>query len=88
MRPVRNMPGIKTRYDDVDIVVVRENTEGFYADRNMYHGIGEFMPTPDIALATGVFTRQAAERIAHVAFQLAERRRNYVSTFGYCLATS
>ena len=79
IRPARNYPSVQSLKRDVDLVVVRENTEGFYADRNMYHGIGEFMPTPDIALATGVFTKQAAKRIAHVAFQLAEKRKKYVS---------
>ena len=34
----------------MDLVIVRENTEGFYADRNMHQGVGEFMPTPDLAL--------------------------------------
>ena len=34
----------------VDLVIVRENTEGFYADRNMFQGTGEIMPTPDLAL--------------------------------------
>ena len=35
----------------MDLVIVRENTEGFYADRNMHQGAGEFMPTPDLALS-------------------------------------
>ena len=33
----------------MDLVIVRENTEGFYSDRNMHQGIGEFMPDPDMA---------------------------------------
>ena len=64
---------------DMDLVIVRENTEGLYADRNMAVGSGEFMPTPDIALAVGVFTRAACERIARTAFALASRRRNHVT---------
>ena len=32
-------------------MIVRENTEGFYSDRNMFQGIGEFMPDPDMALS-------------------------------------
>ena len=56
-------------------MIVRENTEGFYADRNTYAGTGEFMPTPDVAIAMGVFTRPAIERIARTAFELARRRR-------------
>jgi 3-isopropylmalate dehydrogenase len=56
-------------------VIVRENTEGFYADRNTYAGTGEFMPTADVAICHGVFTRPAVERIARTAFELARRRR-------------
>ena len=56
-------------------MVVRENTEGFYADRNTFAGTGEFMPTPDVAIAHGVFTRPAIRRIAVAAFELAGRRR-------------
>jgi 3-isopropylmalate dehydrogenase len=61
------------------LVIARENSEGFYADRNMYDGSGEFMPTPDLALAVAVVTRPAVERIAHVAFQLARDRRKHVT---------
>ena len=57
-----------------DLVIVRENTEGFYADRNTFAGTGEFMPTPDVAIAMGIITRPACERIARSAFELAKRR--------------
>lgn len=63
----------------LDVVVVRENTEGFYSDRNMYDGAGEFMPTPDVAMAVAVFTREACERIAHQAFRIAQTRRRSVT---------
>jgi 3-isopropylmalate dehydrogenase len=62
-----------------DLVVVRENTEGFYADRSMFAGPGEYMPTPDIALSTRKVTRAASERIAHEAFRLAQLRRRKVT---------
>ena len=55
-------------------MVVRENTEGFYADRNMFMGTGEFMPTPDVALAVRKITRQGSTRIAETAFELAMQR--------------
>jgi len=64
---------------EMDLVIVRENTEGFYADRNMFDGSGEFMPTADVALAVAVFTRQACERIAHSAFRLAQARRQHLT---------
>jgi 3-isopropylmalate dehydrogenase len=62
----------------VDLVVVRENTEGFYADRNMFAGSGEMMPTPDLALAVRKITREGSMRIVEEAFRLAMRRRKHV----------
>jgi 3-isopropylmalate dehydrogenase len=79
IRPARAYPGLPAMSPKMDLVVVRENTEGFYADRNMAWGIGEFMPTPDVALAVGKFTRQASERIARTAFTLARQRRRKVA---------
>jgi 3-isopropylmalate dehydrogenase len=63
----------------MDLVIVRENTEGFYADRNMHSGGGEFMPTPDIALAVRKITSANSRRIAQVAFTLAGTRRKKVT---------
>jgi 3-isopropylmalate dehydrogenase len=63
----------------MDLVIVRENTEGFYADRNMYWGVGEFMPTPDMALAVRKITAESSRRIAVSAFQLALSRRKKVT---------
>ncbi len=61
------------------MVIVRENTEGFYADRSMHMGPGEFMPTPDIAMAVRKITREGAERIVKAAFSIAARRRRKVT---------
>jgi 3-isopropylmalate dehydrogenase len=63
----------------MDLVIVRENTEGFYADRNMHQGPGEFMPTPDLALSVRKVSAQASRRIARTAFLLAQRRRRKVT---------
>ena len=63
----------------VDLVIARENTEGFYADRNMFVGSGEFMPTPDVALSVRKITREGCTRIAEAAFALAMRRRKKVT---------
>lgn len=79
IRPAKALQGVKAVSPTMDLVVVRENTEGFYADRNMFVGSGEFMPTPDVALAVGVFTRRACERIAEQAFRIAESRRRHVT---------
>ena len=49
IRPALSRPGFPPPCGkNVDLVVVRENTEGFYADRSMFLGNGEFMPTPDM----------------------------------------
>lgn len=79
IRPCRSFPGIRALLPEMDLVIVRENTEGFYPDRNMFAGLGESMPTPDLALCTGVFTRRAATRIARTAFELAQKRRKHVT---------
>ncbi|MFI9534513.1 isocitrate/isopropylmalate dehydrogenase family protein [Nocardia fusca] len=79
IRPVKAFPGVAAVAPEIDLVVVRENSEGFYADRNMAVGSGEFCPTPDIALSVGLVTRAASERIAHEAFRLARARRGLVT---------
>ena len=50
IRPAARAPGLTILRKPMDLVIVRENTEGFYSDRNMFAGSGEFMPTADIAL--------------------------------------
>ena len=79
IRPAKAFEGTPALLPGIDLVVVRENTEGFYADRNTYRGTGEYMPTPDVAIAMGIFTRPAIERIARQAFELARRRRKHVT---------
>jgi len=80
IRPAKTRAGIPPKCGvPVDLVIVRENTEGFYADRNMFVGSGEFMPTPDVALSVRKITRQGCIRIAEVAFDLAMRRRKKVT---------
>lgn len=64
LRPIKNLPGIKSRYENIDLVVVRENTEDLYA------GI-ERQVSPDAAESIKVITREASERIAHFAFDYA-----------------
>jgi isocitrate dehydrogenase (NAD+) len=66
VRPAKSWAGIKTRYDDVDIVIVRENTEGLYAGLEHY-----LTPKKDIAESLAVVTRAASERIVEYAFQYA-----------------
>ena len=79
IRPAKSFAGSPSLVPGTDLVIVRENTEGFYADRNTYMGTGEFMPTPDVAIAHGIITRAATEKIAKAAFELAMQRRKHVT---------
>jgi len=64
-RPVKSMPGVKSRYSNVDVVVLRENTQGLYA------GI-EHSVTPDTVVSLKVSSRDAGTRIARWAFDYAK----------------
>jgi len=82
IRPARSRPPLPRAIPGLDCLIVRESTEGFYADRSMLHGTAEFMPTPDCALSFRRITAQASRRIARVAFEYAERRRGRVTVVG------
>jgi isocitrate/isopropylmalate dehydrogenase len=80
VRPSRTREGLAHwGRTPMDLVIVRENTEGFYADRNMHRGSGEFMPTPDLALSVRKVSAFASSRIARAAFALAAARRRHVT---------
>ena len=64
LRPARSIKGLETRYEDVDLVIVRENTEDLYA--GIEHKVG-----PDAAESIKIITRAASERIARFAFDYA-----------------
>jgi isocitrate dehydrogenase (NAD+) len=75
VRPIRSMPGIRTRYENVEIVVIRENTEGLYS------GI-EHEVIPGVVESIKVATRAGCERIARFAFDYAHKRgRSKVTVF-------
>ncbi|MEW5701318.1 MAG: isocitrate/isopropylmalate dehydrogenase family protein [Candidatus Zixiibacteriota bacterium] len=67
LRPVRSLRGIASRYEGVDLIIVRENTE------DLYSGI-EHVVTPGVTQSIKVITQVASERIAHFAFQYARHR--------------
>ncbi len=79
IRPARSRPGLGLLGGRMDLVIVREATEGFYADRSMHAGAGEFMPDPDMALSVRKITAAASRRVAEVAFDLARGRRRKVT---------
>ncbi|MDE2378552.1 isocitrate/isopropylmalate family dehydrogenase [Bradyrhizobium sp.] len=77
IRPARTYGG--GRFGAFDLVVVRENTEGFYADRNMEEGHGELRVTPDVVVSLRRITRTCCERIAHAACRLAMKRQKHLT---------
>jgi len=66
VRPARSLPGVPSRYRDVDLIVVRENTEDLYA--GIEHRVGE-----EAAESIKIITRRGSERIARFAFELARK---------------
>jgi 3-isopropylmalate dehydrogenase len=74
IRPSKSLAGVRTLYPDVDLIIVRENNEGFPPDRNMYLGGGEFRPSPDMTISMRVITRQGSSKVARTAFELAMSR--------------
>ncbi|MGB3071605.1 MAG: isocitrate/isopropylmalate dehydrogenase family protein [Ottowia sp.] len=82
VRPARTRPYLPSNLREgksMDLVMMREATEGFYPDRNMARGWGEMMPSPDMAISVRKITRHCSERIARRAFELAMTRRRKVT---------
>src|ERR1041385_2764961 len=76
IRPAKTRAQFPARFGKAaDLVIVRENTEGFYADRNMHQGVGDILVTPDVAISMRKITRHGSTRIVEEAFRLAMRRR-------------
>ncbi len=73
LRPVRNLPGVKTRYDNVDLVIVRENTE------DLYTGL-EHIVVPGVVEAIKIITEKASLRIAKFAFEYARKHNRRMVT--------
>lgn len=72
IRPSKVLPGIKALRNDIDLVIVRENTEDVYVR-------AEYRIADDVAVALRIITKRASERIARVAFELASSRRKKVT---------
>jgi 3-isopropylmalate dehydrogenase len=79
LRPARTYPGLRNRFGAFDLVVVRENTEGFYADRNMAQGSSELLVTSDVVVSLRRITRSCCERIAEAACRLAMARGKHLT---------
>ena len=72
VRPVRTYPNVEALKPDIDLVVVRENTEG------MYSGV-EYEVSPGIGVAMRIITTEASLKVAEHAFKLAEKRRKHLT---------
>ena len=72
-RPIFNLPGVKTRFSDVDLIVIRENTEDLYS--GLAHEI-----VPGVVESLKVITRKASERIARFGFEYAQRENRKLVT--------
>ncbi len=79
IRPARTWDGLANKVGAFDLVVVRENTEGFYADRNIESGGSEMLITRDVVVSLRRITRACCARIARSAFELAMTRKRHVS---------
>ena len=79
VRPTRSYPGIGCLHDGVDLVIVRENNEGFQPDRNVVAGSGEFRPNDDLTISVRVISRLGSSRVARVALHLARSRRKLLT---------
>lgn len=73
LRPALSIPGVKSRYEDIDLVVVRENTEDLYA--GIEHMVGE-----DAAESIKIITRKASERVVRYAFEYARAQGRHKVT--------
>ncbi|MGQ0523322.1 MAG: isocitrate/isopropylmalate dehydrogenase family protein [Betaproteobacteria bacterium] len=73
-KPFRSYPNIPSLHENVDMLFLRETTEGFKVDANLYKGYGEFQPTEDVAIGICVTTRTKSRLIAEAAFEAARAR--------------
>ncbi|EAR52677.1 isopropylmalate dehydrogenase [Oceanicola granulosus HTCC2516] len=74
VRPTRSYPGIGCLFDDIDLVIVRENNEGFQPDRNVVAGSGEFRPTEDVTISVRVITVEGCRKVVRAALDIARSR--------------
>jgi len=74
VKPVKSYPNIKSVHKDVDIVFLREVTEGMQSSDTVIAGVGEFRPNDEITIASRVITRKGSRRVAKEAFEIARTR--------------
>ena len=74
IKPVKSYPNIKSVHKDVDIVFLREVTEGMQSSDTVVAGAGEFRPNDEITIASRIITRKGSSRVAREAFEIARTR--------------
>jgi len=74
IKPVKSYPNIKSVHKDVDIVFLREVTEGMQSSDTVVAGTGEFRPNDEITIASRIITRKGSSRVAREAFEIARAR--------------
>ena len=74
VKPVKSYPNLPSVHKDVDIVFLREVTEGMQSSSVVFAGSGEFRPNDDISIGMRVVTRKGANRVAREAFEIARTR--------------
>jgi 3-isopropylmalate dehydrogenase len=75
VKPVKSYPNIESIHKDVDIVFLREVTEGMQSSDTVVAGAGEFRPNDEITIASRVITRRGSNRVARAAFEIARTRK-------------
>lgn len=80
IKPIRSYPSLKSIHKDVDIVFLREVTEGMQSGSVVFAGTGEFRPNDEISIGMRVVTRKGANRVARAAFEIARTRSRKLVT--------
>jgi 3-isopropylmalate dehydrogenase len=75
VKPVKSYPNVKSLHKDVDIVFLREVTEGMQSSDTVVAGTGEFRPNDEITIASRIITRKGSNRVARAAFEIARTRK-------------
>lgn len=75
VKPVKSYPNVPSVHKDVDIVFLRETSEGMMASGTVVAGSGEFRPNDEISIGSRVVTRKGASRVAREAFEIARTRK-------------
>jgi 3-isopropylmalate dehydrogenase len=80
VKPVKSYPNVKSVHKDVDIVFLREVTEGMQSSDTVVAGEAEFRPNDEITIASRVITRTGSARVAREAFEIARTRQRKIVT--------